>query len=295
MKRRTAIVSGLVLVAGLVGVGAATMTRSDEPVRLSMGLSSIWTTPRLTLPPRPDDAPRGRQILEAIRDLDLDARESRLVHEILSGNVPPFLRELVPVEVRPPDAEPTMVWVTSDYLSVGDDHDYLRVRLRAPAAQRVVRELGAVLPTPSIVDAVHRAAVVKLPPQATRALPHIDWVKQAEADDRRIDQLLADRDVKPGTLVAGHMKDLVITPALRHEPGKIAIYGLHEPNGRPIQPLSTIHGLDYVDYSQGIRPVADQIWRAGHRTSLSALLQSPKRAGAVSFRGPVDLPAYPRR
>ena len=45
----------------------------------------------------------------------------------------------------------------------------------------------------------------------------------------------------------------------RANPGKIAIYGWHRLNGAPIQPLSTVHGACYADYSHGIRLVSETV------------------------------------
>ena len=56
-----------------------------------------------------------------------------------------------------------------------------------------------------------------------------------------------------GKLVAGHKKDVVITNKVFTKPGKVAIYGWHKPDGKPIQPLYTGHAESQVDYSHGIR------------------------------------------
>ena len=50
-------------------------------------------------------------------------------------------------------------------------------------------------------------------------------------------------------LTAGPRKDLVLTSRLWLDPGKVAIYGWHRARGAPIQPLSTVHGAGYADYS----------------------------------------------
>ena len=69
-----------------------------------------------------------------------------------------------------------------------------------------------------------------------------------------IEQQLAEHNVSPNALIAGHKKDIVL-----HDRGssRIAIYGWHQSNGRPIQPRSTVHGRDYKDYSQGLRLVSE--------------------------------------
>ena len=88
------------------------------------------------------------------------------------------------------------------------------------------------------------------------------------------------------------MKDVVISPALRLRPDKLAIYGLHWPNGEAIQPLSFFHELSYVDYSQGVRLIADVVEIKGRRQKLSALLQDRNLASLVSPGGAMRLPVY---
>jgi hypothetical protein len=51
-------------------------------------------------------------------------------------------------------------------------------------------------------------------------------------------------------LLVGEFKDVV-----RGSDGKIGLYGWHRLNGKPIQPYFTGHGLDWRDYSQGLRLV----------------------------------------
>lgn len=52
-----------------------------------------------------------------------------------------------------------------------------------------------------------------------------------------------------GALIAGHKKDVVPSGL----PGKVAIYGWHKPDSKPIQPLYTGHTENWVDYSHGAR------------------------------------------
>jgi hypothetical protein len=65
------------------------------------------------------------------------------------------------------------------------------------------------------------------------------------------------RGIRLGSLVSGHKKDVVITNLLAKRPGQIAIYGWHRSKGAPIQPLSTVHGAGYADYSHGIRLISE--------------------------------------
>jgi len=63
-------------------------------------------------------------------------------------------------------------------------------------------------------------------------------------------------------LIAGIKKDVVITGRISRDPkpDRVAIYGWHKSDGRPIQPLYTGHVNWYVDYSHGIRLVHRTIY-----------------------------------
>ena len=91
-----------------------------------------------------------------------------------------------------------------------------------------------------------------------------------------------------GALVSGHKKDVVLTNRLITHPGQIAIYGWHRAKATPIQPLSTVHGAGYADYSHGIRLVSedsDDRWQAAvglrhsSRSVLAALSAMKDQSG----------------
>ena len=54
-------------------------------------------------------------------------------------------------------------------------------------------------------------------------------------------------------------KDIVITNRIAGEQTKVFIYGWHYQDGKHIQPISGAHGLNYVDYSHGVRLVKQEI------------------------------------
>jgi hypothetical protein len=70
-------------------------------------------------------------------------------------------------------------------------------------------------------------------------------------------------------------------------PGRLAIYGWHQSNGEPIQPLSTAHGLEYVDYSHGVRLVADVMLLNGRITSVHKVLTDARLSAVLSDEGPI--------
>lgn len=66
----------------------------------------------------------------------------------------------------------------------------------------------------------------------------------------------------PGTLVGGTNKDVIISNYIYQNlktnvPMPVVIYGWHQLNGVPIQPVYNGHSETYADYSHGIRLVLD--------------------------------------
>ncbi len=70
----------------------------------------------------------------------------------------------------------------------------------------------------------------------------------------------------------------------------MAIYGWTRPDGRPIQPLSTVHGARYADYSHGVRLVWHEAWIDGAPRSLYEALADPELAPLWSDEGPLRDP-----
>jgi hypothetical protein len=127
-------------------------------------------------------------------------------------------------------------------------------------AADLAKQAGMQLPTPALVDAIWRAADLKLLP-----LPRKNEVSQAVFDDqkRRISEQIGDREFQ---LVAGQFKDVVTVNGFPQlygwhvEDGRNVGIPLHKPvtpgPGKVIQPPSgKAHGLFFKDYSQGVRLV----------------------------------------
>ena len=68
----------------------------------------------------------------------------------------------------------------------------------------------------------------------------------------------------------------------------MAIYGWHLRSGSPIQPLSTVHGAQYADYSHGVRLVSRRAYVNGRAIDLSDLLSDSRLAGLVSSEGTIS-------
>jgi hypothetical protein len=277
--------------------------------RASLSTPSLWWTvllclacdsgapvPVLDLPQRPSDAPGGAEVARDIRTLDLEAREERIYTEISQGNVPTWLRRLERVEVTGEvDGREHQVtfWVTKDYLAMGSDSDSFLVPLSPQVAQRIADLLGCSLPTPRMVDAIWASARVRLPPIRIGPDSLITTVRYFE---RHHDLVKAQRIVyraAQGVFVAGHKLDVVLTPTLSANPGKVAVYGWHRPNGEPIQALITTRADDKVVFSHGIRLVDRSILVDGVRRELSDVLSDPALAPLLSDEGVIIEARYP--
>jgi hypothetical protein len=79
----------------------------------------------------------------------------------------------------------------------------------------------------------------------------------------------------------------VITNLLASKPGRIAIYGWHRSSGDPIQPLSTVHGARYADYSHGIRLVSEMAILNGKLRSIYDILQDRLLAKVLGDEGAI--------
>jgi hypothetical protein len=113
------------------------------------------------------------------------------------------------------------------------------------------KEQGLDLPSPAMVDIIWQCADVKIEPHPRN---FIHWTATEMNDPNMIsDQLNHIEGQISGAdfvLLVGEFKDVV-----RGSDGKIGLYGWHRLNGKPIQPYFTGHGLDWRDYSQGLRLV----------------------------------------
>jgi hypothetical protein len=188
------------------------------------------------------------------------ARDSLVIEQALAGNMPKFLARFKPVSVSIRDSlDGKMIqavyYVSPDYLSIGTDDDWARVNITPNAAQRIADSLDCFLPTRKMVDDIYKTATVKLEPvpmYAYRDSTPTMWHHHLIIEGQRKNQK---------GLIAGIKKDVVISGKISRDkrPDRVAIYGWHKLDGKPIQPLYTGHINWWVDYSQGIRLVYRQI------------------------------------
>ena len=246
----------------------------------------------LSLPPRPADAPKGGEFAARIAEMPLAAREREVHAEVARGNVPDFWRRFVEVKVtrNAGGREHSVAYAVSpDYLAVGADDDFFLAPLSPATAQDIADSLGCTLPTRRMVDDIYAAAMVKLapaplPPDAAMTTAPVFARHNEIIRQQRAETLAAH---PPGALVAGHKKDVVITPQLASATGKVAIYGWHRLDGRAIQPLYLGHTSAWVDYSHGVRFVRSDITVDGVATTVAAVLADATLAELLSDEGPL--------
>lgn len=248
----------------------------------------------MTIPDRPSGARTGTDFCATLPDALNAERESAMLAELLSGNVPALYRNFVPVSVHDPNIGELTFLVAHDYLAVGDDEDHVRLPLNPLSAQRIADTWECLLPTKKMVDVIWRAAPTKLVPQPlppTSAMTSVRWFLQSNVKINEHLELMSSH--LPGGLVAGHKKDVVITPRTFSRPGKVAIYGWHQPGGHPIQQLNEkSHDDKYADYSHGIRLIAQECFLDGSATTVASILADPQLCKLLSDEGPIQEPKY---
>lgn len=217
---------------------------------------SCNTAYKLSLPKRKAPAINGAAFYNKVAAIDRNERELQIIKEITAGNIPRFFRKLIPVNVSITDSSNGKIikatyFVTADYLSIGNNKNFARVPMTPMAAQQIADSLHCFLPTKKMVDDIYAAAKIKLAPQPLTA--YRDSVITFYQHHLLIEEGRKNRH----GLIAGIKKDVVISSKINSDAklNRVAIYGWHQLNGQPIQPLYTGHVNWYVDYSHGIRLV----------------------------------------
>lgn len=239
-------------------------------------LSSCKASRQLVLPERKETAPGGTAFYKQIAAIKWNEREPIMQKEILSGNMPGFLKKLVPVHINIKDSLGETIhatyFVTPDYLSIGTNDDFARVPMTPMAAQQIADSLHCFLPTRKMVNDIYDQALIKLEP-----LPMFAFRDSAVTFYQHHLMIEGQRKNRHG-LIAGIKKDVVISSKITYDakPDRVAIYGWHKKDGTPIQPLYTGHVNWYVDYSHGIRLIYRTVIVNGKKYDYTELLKDEK-------------------
>lgn len=250
-----------------------------------------------SIPKRQKDAISGSQFISISQGMPSEDREEFILKEMRHGNIPDFLRELVPVHVSMKKGDVVThrgtIWVMPDYLSIGHEGDFVRIPMSPITAQRVADYFGFILPTKKIVDEIYKQAEVKLTPTplpAGDAMRTNDYyLKHNEIIGKQL------KTYGNGYLTAGHKKDVILSNRLAYTPRRVAIYGWHKlpiksgDEPEPIQSVSLVHGHRYVDYSHGIRLIAKTMLVDGNEMPVAEVMQNSELSALVSDDGALIL------
>ena len=203
-------------------------------------------------------------------------RDSLAKIEILSGNIPSFLRNFVRIHTSVTDSSTGKIisayyLAAPDYLSLGTDEVWARIPLTPMAAQVIADSFHCFLPTRKMVNDIYEQSVVKLAPvpmYAFRDSSVTMWQHHLIIEGQR--------KGKKG-LIAGIKKDVVLSGKVTRDtkPDREAIYGWHKSDGKPIQPLYTGHINWWVDYSHGIRLIYRTVWVDGKPMDYTEVFKNP--------------------
>jgi hypothetical protein len=247
------------------------------------------------------DLPGGRTFAQSISDtsLSLEQREKIIFRTIKTGDLPVFLHKLTPVTdsaVIKGQTVHILYYTAPDYLSVGNDTDFLYMPMTPMLAQRVADKLHCSLPTRKMVDNIYRQAAIKLTPQPIPPSAAMITVPVFRAHtDSIIKQLSPFLPLhNRSALTAGNKKDIVISNKIYGEPTpRVVIYGWHKPDGTPIQPLYNKHKNTWADYSHGVRLVQNRVFVDGKPSTLQKVLADPDLCPLLSDEGAIDRNFYP--
>jgi len=264
----------------------------------SMNEYSLFAT-RLDLPERSANAYSGSALAEILKPLSLKDREERIYSEIMSGNIPPFLRQLKPVSVSVTVGN--TIWnlifhVTADYMALGSDEDYFIIPMTPIIAQEIANAIGVIMITRKMVNDIWLQADLQLDPitikqsQQMVSIPvfsdHNSLIWSQRQDNIGLNPL--------GALVSGHKKDVILSNRILENQDKVVIYGWHRGNGQPIQPLYSDHINWYADYSHGIRFALAECSVNGEKKNVEELLKDPQLYHLLSDEdGPMMMTRYP--
>jgi len=255
----------------------------------------------LNIPKRPANANEGSEFVAQVTGLSITDRETAVVREILSGNVPSFSRKLRSLKIsQTVDAKKyeLIYFSVCDYMAIGSDQDYLYISMTPTTAQYLADKLNCSLPTKKIVDNIYANSEMKLSPQPippSDKMTTIQVFKQhTDSIKQQISQLEFDRSAN--SIIAGHKKDIIISNNV-YSPdrnyARVVIYGWHLSENNPIQPVYNGHIATYADYSHGVRLISKLAFINGDSIHVDDILKDSNFSMLLSSEGVISKPYYP--
>lgn len=239
------------------------------------------------------DKVSGSILVNHIEKLSAEEREAFVEECLLSGNYPGFMDEFVRINVQIKDEGGKIIkayyFVSPDYLSIGTNSDFVRIPIQPTTAQRIANKKGCFLSTRKICNDIYDSAIIRLKPHPL-------------TEDRdSLYTFIEHNSIIEGQrkgylgLIAGHKKDVIITTKLHESPknDRVALYGWHKPDGKPIQPIYIGHVDWYVDYSHGIRLVKDTIYVEGEPMHYIDVMKHPTYSKLICDEDACDYYTYP--
>jgi hypothetical protein len=241
------------------------------------------------IPLRPYWAMAGSEFTRYIAEMDRTRREQAILEQLSQGNLPDFLRKLIPVSLGPilKDGKgiTATIFAMPDYLGIGSNRDFIRIPMNLYTASAIAEKFGFILPTTKIVDTLFKQSAFHLRPQPMPPGPRMRSTACYVEHNQKIQEQRLALGCQLGALISGHKKDIVITNRLAHKEERLAIYGWQRLSGIPIQPLCTVHGAGYADYSHGVRLISELALLNGEPTPIYGILKDPDLADMLSDEG----------
>lgn len=249
-----------------------------------------------SIPDRNPYSVTGSQWVQNNLNLSGATREANILQELKEGNIPDFLRDFAEITVS--DGTNSITYkVTTDYLCIGDNDDYIRVPMNPHTAQAIADQYNCTLITRKMTNDIWKQSPNKLNPKPWGPPYNADMEKthRIGTHSKTIQTQLTSAGLNPFDLTSGHKKDVVLTNKLapHNATKKVAIYGWIQSNGKPIQDLNpSSHDDKYADYSHGIR-LADNIATVnGQAMRMRDVFVHPTYFKLVSDEGPLKFLSY---
>jgi hypothetical protein len=232
-------------------------------------------------------------------------REKQILKLVLTDKLyPSFLNKERFQKVVIVDGVNTIeLFVSPDYVSIGDDTSWLRMPMYPTTAQTIADAMGCLLPTKRLVDRIYAAGNIVVDPVTYRPKANdprrdstVVYLQNSNKIQSEILKLVVggvyDQNRR---LVVGHKKDIVLSNQLEHHEGNVAIYGWHQKkNKQPIQNLNAVdHSNSYVDYSHGVRLISRLCTVNGLVKDLLDVYQHPVYGPMLTGDSPLTWVKYP--
>lgn len=227
----------------------------------------------------------GSEFIKQVDTIETLAREDMIVMEILSGNIPDFLRTFREIEFER-NGHRIRINVLPDYLAIGSNDDFVRMPMNPLSAQIIADSLSCSMPTSFIVDMIAKASDGAIEPFPFRPLGWRNtYPITFEDNNNAINALFKAKGYKPGDMISGLKKDVIITNKIIEDTSRlnhVTIYGWHYPDGTFIQRSNNVHVNWYVDYSHGIRLVDRRVYVDNIEYDIQKVLSDPEMFSLLS-------------